>query len=277
MPLSQSYFPNLSGTDHIKIRYCDIRLVNEQVTITRIWRRAETQLKDLPPVEVVEKGLAPGQAVIVEDVLYAFVRPLNETSSADETASTAPPAPAAPTVENGAPFSSGEQDASTTTTGPAGEQSQAVTFNPTLAESVDLAERLTRLSLMLCDQQERYMKQHVERVRRFDEYVEARSRKLDVRSDKLTQAQERHLETLREVTKDVTASVRLVGSQQFPSTPPGMPDDYMEARARLAASARRPVDVRNVARTIGTLLTDASAFFEGATPKGTSSDTRRSH
>ena len=275
MAHANELFPGLTGSDEVELKFCDIEFKGDEATITKIWRRSTTEVQDIPSSEVVERALQPGQAVIAGDVLYAFVRPREttkdhgpeSTQDATKAASSAPSEtvspekePAASAPESSVPAGEATKPASAVEVPRA---RQPVDPDAALDESVSLAERLTRLSLMLCDQQERYMQQHVERVRRFDEYVQERERKLDVRCDNLAAAQERHLETLRSITADVTASVKLVSRQQFPTTSE-LPEDYTQARARLAASAYRPVDLRTVAYQVGSFLSEAQSFFSGA-------------
>ena len=265
MAHANELFPGLTGSDEVELKFCDIEFKGDEATITKIWRRSTTEVQDIPSSEVVERALQPGQAVIAGDVLYAFVRPRETTEEhghepTQDASKTAHLAPPESVPESGVPAGEATKPASAVE---APRARQPIEPDAALDESVSLAERLTRLSLMLCDQQERYMQQHVERVRRFDEYVQERERKLDVRCDNLAAAQERHLETLRSITADVTASVKLVSRQQFP-TSSELPEDYTQARARLAASAYRPVDLRTVAYQVGSFLSEAQSFFSGA-------------
>ena len=273
MAHASALFPGLAGDDELLLKFCDIEFNGDEATVTRIWRRKPTLVKDLPPSETIESSLRPGQAVIAGDLLYAFVRPGDggDDCEGSEVANSPSipvdePTPKESTLATALGAESGETEAVAET--PPAEQAivdepRARKPDAALDESVSLTERLTRLSLMLCDQQERYMQQHVERVRRFDEYVQERERKLDVRCDGLAAAQERHLETLRSITADVTASVKLVGRQATP-TSNEFPEGYTQARARLAASASQPVDLRVVAYQVGSFLSEAQSFLSGA-------------
>ncbi|MCB9652517.1 MAG: hypothetical protein H6729_00095 [Deltaproteobacteria bacterium] len=235
----------VKGRETVIIKNCKLEVQDGQLVIVEIKETFEVPASSLPTPDVATRRLNPGEAILVEDVLYAWVhphgrapepsKPARESSSADDVEQETPPvAPLLPSFEE--------------------LLKSAVSPDPERRDPVSDVERLTRLSYEALERNDRLIERHMKRL----EYLDERQRKLDLHANAISDAQVKQLGVLREITTDVAASVRQM--TQFPQRP-ALPEEYVQARARLAAASHRQIPMDIVMQGIGSFIRGAGVLF----------------
>lgn len=222
----------------VTVQFCAMSVRDGALVVTQVLETSTVPVAKLPTPAVARSRIGPGEAVVVEDVLYAWVPP----ESSPVPAEPVEPACASVTAER-----KGAESAAT-------DSEFRKEYDGSTLDPVDATERLARASFEILRRNDELLERHMRRIADLDE----RQKKLDQRAEQLARAQVEHLTVLRGVTADVAASVKHI--QKAPD-PAALPEDVSRARERLADAGAPSVPFAIVASHLGAFLRGAGAEF----------------
>ncbi|MCA9716688.1 MAG: hypothetical protein KC468_18595 [Myxococcales bacterium] len=244
------------GLTTLRVQFCELSVEDGRVVVTAILDDQMVPKDQLPSPAVARTRIGPGEAVLVEDVLYAWIPPVVPTAkrAPDELASDPSELSQSPRGHMGESevrHCSGSSDAPLGT--PASEVPWGQTETP--QDPVDATERLTRLSFEMLKKNEELVERHMRRIA----YLDKRQGELDRRAEAIANAQAEQLKVLTEVTSGFAAGVRQLTKPEAVE----LPDGYRRACDELSAASAQSIPFGLVAQQIGAFLRGAGAdwFF----------------
>ena len=238
------------GRETLRVQFCELTVENGRVVVTAILDDQIIPAHELPPPDIARSRIGPGEAVLVEDVLYAWIPP-GEPARREPSAKRADELASDPDLREAA--SSPEPEVPHT---PVSEVRWGQTETIPAQDPVDVTERLTRLSFEMLKKNEELMERHMRRMA----YLDKRQGELDRRAEAIADAQAEQLKVLKEVTAGFAAGVRQVTQKAEPAQ---LPEGFQRASDELSAATAQSVPFGLVAQHIGAFLRGAGAdwFF----------------
>lgn len=243
----------------LRVQFCELCVENGEIVVTHVLEQRTIDASELPTPDVARTRIGPGEAVLVEDVLYAWVPP--ETAPRPPVRDSEPPCaePTSIKVESEpAVEAASERPPEALSAEPV--QDKPTSNRATTEDPVNATERLARISYEILKNNEELIDRHMRRMA----YLDKRQHELDCRAKAIADAQVEQLAVLREVTAGFAAGVKQVTQSTGPAQ---LPEGYQRASDELSAASAQSIPFGLVAQHIGAFLRGAGAdwFFPDVT------------